>query len=111
MRLVRAGTAKGPHLSGDVLSGHVRWQTDAARSVVDVNVEMLVRCEDGRVVEVLDRSVHPVAARPDDLSRLASATELVVAGEQDGLPVLFVGRMDASLLAAGSLTLSAFRIG
>lgn len=111
MRVIRSGTAIGPLLSGDVQSGHVRWQTDAGRAAVDVHVQIMIRREDGSVVEVLDRSVHPAAARPADLARLATATELVVAGEQDGLPMLFVGRMDASLLAAGSLTLSTFRIG
>lgn len=111
LRVIRSGRVLGPLLAGSVQSGYVRWQTDTSRGAVDLQLQAVVLRDDGTVVEVRDRSVHAIAATRGDLSRLASATSLHVANDQDGVPVLFVGRLDASLLESGSLRLNAFRVG
>lgn len=110
VRLVHGGRVQGALLSGLVRSGHLRWRTDTALDTVELLTEFVVQRDDGSVVEVRDRSVHELAASSAQLERLPSATTLHFADGQDGLPVILVGRLDASHLSSGSLRLNAFRV-
>ena len=108
---ILGGEVTGPLLQGEIQPGRIEWQLDAAGESVQISAHYAVRRPDGALVQVSDRSVHPVATRPAAATGLRTAPQIsmddVPAGQS---PCLLVGVLDASGFSAGQVTLRAFRL-
>jgi hypothetical protein len=108
---ILGGEIAGPLLAGKVQSGRIEWSVDAASHIMQVTARYAVLRQDGGLVQVTDRSVHPQAIAPAAISRLQTAPEISAEGEHHGQGAyLLVGLLDASQFAAGQVTLRAFRV-
>jgi hypothetical protein len=104
------GVFTGPLLAGTVHSGRIDWRIDAASEAMHVTASYAVLRQDGVLVQVKDRSVHPQAIRPAMSTRLRTAPEIISdGGEQEPAPLL-VGLLDASGFSSGQVSLRAFRV-
>jgi hypothetical protein len=84
---------------------------DDASQTTQVTARYAVLRQDGVLVQVSDRSVHPQAIAPAAGSRLQTAPEIIAeCGHQDPPACLLVGLLDASDFPSGRVKLRAFRI-
>lgn len=106
--LIHGGTVAGALMRGSVQSGRIEWLVDPASGAVEAVANVLVLREDGVLVELRDRTVHAGRDAPADVPGLSTAPQLFdESGQSLQLPAL-VGRLDASALPLGLLTLRAF---
>jgi hypothetical protein len=108
---ILGGAIDGPRLNGVVQGGRVDWCTDLAGESVEVTTTFIVRCEDGRMIEVRDRGFYPVSGAATASAAICTAPELVEpAGQAPVAPAVLVGRLDASGLGQGVVRLVAFEV-
>jgi hypothetical protein len=108
---ILGGEVSGPLLQGQVLPGRIEWTIDAGSQTMQLSASYAVRCADGLLVQVRDRSVHGGAAAPAAGKGLRTAPELHTDGEHGGLAgSLLVGVLDASGFSAGQVMLRVFRV-
>jgi hypothetical protein len=93
-----------------VQAGRIEWSVPAAGAPVEVTTQLLVACADGSLVEVQDRGVLPADADPASHAAIPTRPELTGGREEPDVPVLLVGRLDASELGKGILKLQAFEV-
>jgi hypothetical protein len=105
------GEISGPLLAGAVQSGRIEWTVDAASQTMQVTARYAVLRQDGVLVQVRDRSVHPQAIAPAASTRLQTAPEIIFDDAHHGQPAcLLVGLLDASGFSSGQVILRAFRV-
>lgn len=105
------GEVQGPLLQGTVQPGRVDWSFDPASQTVEVQARFAVMRQDGVLVEVRDRAVHPAGQAPAAVAGMCTAPELLDAGsELPASPELLVGRLDATRFGAGVVVLSAYKV-
>jgi hypothetical protein len=107
---VLGGEFSGTVLAGVVQTGRVEWTVDADSQSMQISAQYAVLRQDGELVEVRDRSVHPRAVKPASIARLQTAPEIGSAGGLQEPPLLLVGLLDASGFSKGQVTLRAFRV-
>jgi len=104
------GSIQGRRLSGAVQSGHIHWSASSGGSAVEVTTRLLVARPDGSLVEVHDRGVMPPDTDAARHAAIPTRTELAGVREEEGVPLLLVGRLDASGLGKRVLKLQAFEV-
>jgi hypothetical protein len=106
--VIHGGKVTGVLMQGDVLSGRLDWLVDPASGAVEVVACVQVLRRDGVLVELRDRTVH---AGADDLAGqpgLCTAPQLFDASGGFLPQPALAGRLDATALARGLVTLRAF---
>jgi len=103
------GSLQGHRLSGTVQAGRIQWSAPSAEAMVEVRTHVLVMRQDGTLVEVHDRGLMPAGADPGQAS-ISTRPELTGEREEQDVPVLLVGRLDASEVLRGVLRLQAFEV-
>jgi hypothetical protein len=108
---ILGGEVSGPLLQGQVLPGRIEWTIDAGSQTMQLSASYAVRCADGSLVQVRDRSVQGAAAAPAAGKSLRTVPELHADGELGGLSgSVLVGVLDASGFSAGQVMLRVFRV-
>lgn len=108
--LVRGGTVSG-FMQGIVQSGRLQWLVDPASGAVEVTARVQLLRSDGLLVELHDRTVHAAPGGVAGLPGVCTSPQLFdAAGRSLAAPAL-AGRLDASGLARGIVTLRAFERG
>jgi hypothetical protein len=106
--LIHGGTVAGTLMQGSVQSGRLEWLVDPASGAVEAAASMLVLRADGVLVELRDRTVHAAAPVQAGLPGVCTAPRLFDAHGASLPHALLAGRLDASGLARGVVTLRAF---
>lgn len=105
---ILGGSMIGGLLQGEVQSGRIEWLVDPASGAVEVAASMQVLRSDGARIELRDRSSAAGADHQHGMPGVPTAPRLFDAA---GVPLpqpMLAGRLDASLLAQGAVTLRAF---
>jgi hypothetical protein len=102
---VRGGRVTGLQLHGEVESGRIDFALDAEAGVVRASTRLIIRTPSGAHVELQDVAERTGRAK---LQQLCGRCELMHGGVQR--PALLVGRMDASALRSGKLSMSVFEV-
>lgn len=106
---IAGGTLHGSRLAGAVHGGRIEWLPRADGSH-EVQLRFHVQCADGHQTEVFQRTVLAPGADPQGCWPVNAVTESLA---DDGAPAaaaLLVGRLDATRLQQGLLTLLAFEV-
>jgi hypothetical protein len=108
---IHGGEVAGPLLKGRIQQGRITWQVNAASQCVEITASFAVLCADGALIQVQDRSVHPLGASPATIAGLSTTPSLLdAAGEEMSAAGLLVGRLDAREFASGRVMLQVFRV-
>jgi hypothetical protein len=109
---ILGGTSQGGHFDGAVSIGRVEWQRDGAGGVTSILAQFTITAADSRCVHVRDEITIAGCVSPACAGVLVTTPELQFSDPHPDLPesVVWLGRLDASRFAEGSVELSVFRV-
>ena len=110
--IILGGEASGPLLQGGVQPGTLEWLHDPVRNALQLTAHFDLQANDGRRMRVVDRAMIAAPRLTQCLEPVFTVPEIeVLSGEQrDPLPALYLSRMDAKQLGAGTLRMDVHRI-
>lgn len=111
--IILGGEARGPLMNGTVLPGTLQWSLESARGVLSLSARYDLQADNGLRIHVADRATMPVTAASGHWDTpFSTAPDLQqISGPATAFPeALYLGRMDASQLDAGKLSLNVHRV-
>ena len=111
--IIVGGEARGPLLHGEVLPGSLEWMHEPAQGVLRLSARYDLQDEQGLRIHVADRAVVAVQAASGHWnSPISTSPDLQwIHGSSTAIPAaLYLGRLDASQLDAGTLKMNIHRV-